>query len=206
MAGCDNLTKREIGTGVGAVAGVVVGSMFGSGSGRAVAMAIGGAAGGLAGAAIGAELDKQDKLKAYRAAYGAANSDTAEPVHWVSDTHRDVGGYAQPAGPRRRGRRWAAVPRRAQRLCPRGQGKGPDQPVLFPGRQMGRRVGIALLLFVLSVPGAQGAALRMLDSGSFRTLVVAGRLEAGDENRVAGAIDAANGVREVWFNSDGGVA
>ena len=68
FGGCDNLTKREIGTGVGAVAGVVVGSMFGSGSGRAVAMAIGGAAGGLAGAAIGAELDKQDKLKAYRAA------------------------------------------------------------------------------------------------------------------------------------------
>ena len=99
LAGCDNLTKREIGTGVGAVAGVIVGSMFGSGSGRAVAMAIGGAAGGLAGAAIGAELDKEDQLKAYRAAYGAANSDTAEPVHWISDTHRDVGGYAQPAGP-----------------------------------------------------------------------------------------------------------
>ena len=69
---------------------------------------------------------------------------------------------------------------------------------------MGRRVGIALLLFVLSVSGAQGAALRMLDSGSFRNLVVAGRLEAGDEARVANALDAAEGVREVWFNSDGG--
>ena len=99
LAGCDNLTKREIGTGVGAVAGALVGSMFGSGSGRAVAIAIGGAAGGLAGAAIGAELDKEDRLKAYRAAYGAANSETAEPVRWISDTHRDVGGYAQPAGP-----------------------------------------------------------------------------------------------------------
>ena len=69
---------------------------------------------------------------------------------------------------------------------------------------MGRRVGVVLLLLILSVSGAQGAALRMLDSGSFRNLVVAGRLEAGDEARVAKALDAANGVREVWLNSDGG--
>lgn len=99
LGACDNLTKRDIGTGVGAVLGVAVGSMFGSGSGRAVAMAVGGAAGGLAGAAIGAELDKGDRMRAYDAAFKAANSDDGGTVHWTSDSKRGVGGYAEPSGP-----------------------------------------------------------------------------------------------------------
>lgn len=95
--GCSNLTHEETSSAAGALMGVLVGSMFGSGTGKAVAMAVGGVAGGLAGRSIGRDLDEQDRRRAQRAAFTAANTGTGERIVWQSENNPETGGYALPA-------------------------------------------------------------------------------------------------------------
>lgn len=56
-AGCQNMTKQQAGTGIGAATGGIVGAIFGDTKGAL----IGAAAGGLFGNLIGSHLDRQEK-------------------------------------------------------------------------------------------------------------------------------------------------
>jgi surface antigen len=61
LGGCQNMSNRDIGTGIGVVAGGIAGSFFGKGAGKFVAVALGSAIGGFIGNQIGASLDEQQK-------------------------------------------------------------------------------------------------------------------------------------------------
>jgi surface antigen len=97
--GCSNITKEDTGTAAGGVFGVLIGSLFGDGAGKATAMAIGGLVGAMAGKSVGREMDEADRLKADRAAFAAANTETAERIRWYSDANPGVKGYAEPVAP-----------------------------------------------------------------------------------------------------------
>ena len=58
LSGCSgNLSKQNVGAGVGAVAGGLIGSTFGGGSGKLVSTVVGAGAGAIAGSYIGSEMD-----------------------------------------------------------------------------------------------------------------------------------------------------
>jgi len=61
LAGCEGMTKQDVGVATGGVIGGLVGSQFGSGSGQAVAIAAGAITGALIGGAIGNTMDKVDQ-------------------------------------------------------------------------------------------------------------------------------------------------
>ena len=61
MFGCANLSKRDIGTGVGAVAGGVLGSTMGKGMGKVAMTGLGAAGGAVVGNAIGGSMDQTDE-------------------------------------------------------------------------------------------------------------------------------------------------
>lgn len=102
VSGC--ATNRQTGAVVGLVAGAAlgVGTAVLTGSaepGMVVGGLIGAGLGALIGGAIGADLDESEKLKAAAAAQKAAEVPIGSQVKWESDTHSDVKGYAEPAGP-----------------------------------------------------------------------------------------------------------
>lgn len=89
LGGCvtdGQLTKENLGTGLGAVVGGLAGSTFGSGSGRIVAVVAGAAVGAFVGNRIGAMLDEQDRAAVDAKAKEALLSqpDNA-PVNWTSE-------------------------------------------------------------------------------------------------------------------------
>ena len=63
IAGCQNMTKQDVGTVTGGALGALVGSRFGHGSGRAVAVALGAVAGAVIGGQIGKSMDQVDQMK-----------------------------------------------------------------------------------------------------------------------------------------------
>lgn len=59
VSGCEAVSNREMGAGIGSVAGGVIGNQIGSGSGRYAATALGVLIGSWIGMGIGYEMDKQ---------------------------------------------------------------------------------------------------------------------------------------------------
>lgn len=64
LAGCETMSKQQMGTGVGAIAGGILGTQIGGGTGKIIATVGGAALGGLLGSQLGKYLDTQDKSKA----------------------------------------------------------------------------------------------------------------------------------------------
>lgn len=65
LSGCvtdGTVSKKDLGTGAGAIVGAAAGSLFGQGGGRIVASLAGAAIGGFIGNQIGSALDEQDRL------------------------------------------------------------------------------------------------------------------------------------------------
>lgn len=67
IAGCQDMTKQDVGTVTGGALGALVGSRFGGGSGRSVAIAVGAITGAVIGGQIGKSMDKTDQLKVNQA-------------------------------------------------------------------------------------------------------------------------------------------
>lgn len=64
LSGCSgNISKRDVGVGVGAVAGGLIGSTMGGGGGKIATTIIGAGAGALAGGYIGGQMDENDRMK-----------------------------------------------------------------------------------------------------------------------------------------------
>ena len=63
IAGCQNMTKQDVGTVTGGALGALVGSRFGGGSGRSVAIALGAITGAVIGGQVGKSMDKVDQMK-----------------------------------------------------------------------------------------------------------------------------------------------
>ncbi len=59
FSGCEAVSNREMGAGLGSVAGGIIGNQIGSGSGRYAATALGALVGSWIGVSIGHELDKK---------------------------------------------------------------------------------------------------------------------------------------------------
>lgn len=86
VTGCalDQMSKQDIGTGIGVLAGAVIGSKVGDGG--AAGIAIGAAVGGLLGNRIGAHLDEEDrKALAAQTAQNLETLKTGEAMTWKSD-------------------------------------------------------------------------------------------------------------------------
>ena len=66
LAGCDTMSKQDVGVVTGGVVGGLVGSQFGGGSGRVAAAALGAVAGALIGGQIGKYMDRQDQMRVQR--------------------------------------------------------------------------------------------------------------------------------------------
>ncbi len=79
LAGCQNMTKQDVGTVSGGVIGGLVGSQFGQGSGQLVAIGAGTLAGALIGGAIGKNMDDTDRLKMNRA---FETNQVGQPAYW----------------------------------------------------------------------------------------------------------------------------
>ncbi len=67
LAGCDSMTKQDVGTLAGAAVGGVVGSRFGKGQGQIVGAVGGAVLGGFVGSQIGKSMDKTDRLEMQQA-------------------------------------------------------------------------------------------------------------------------------------------
>ena len=76
-AGCADLSKQQVGNGLGAVIGGVAGSQVASRSNRVVGIAAGAAIGGFVGSRIGKYLTEQDKKQAADAS--ARTAETGRP-------------------------------------------------------------------------------------------------------------------------------
>lgn len=86
VSGCslDQMSKQDIGTGIGVLAGAIVGSKLGDGG--AAGIAAGAAIGGLLGNRIGAHLDEEDrKALAAQTAQNLETLKTGEAMTWKSD-------------------------------------------------------------------------------------------------------------------------
>ena len=86
VSGCalDQMSKQDIGTGIGVLAGAVIGSKVGDGG--AAGIAIGAAVGGLLGNRIGAHLDEEDrKALAAQTAQNLETMKAGEAMTWKSD-------------------------------------------------------------------------------------------------------------------------
>jgi len=66
LAGCDNMTKQDVGVLTGGTLGALVGSQIGGGSGKSVAIVAGALVGGLVGGQVGKTMDDVDKMKVGR--------------------------------------------------------------------------------------------------------------------------------------------
>lgn len=79
LAGCQNMSKQDVGVVTGGAIGGLVGSAFGGGQGK-VLMAVGGAiAGAVIGGMIGKNMDKTDQLQAQQA---LENNKTGQATTW----------------------------------------------------------------------------------------------------------------------------
>ncbi|MBU1629035.1 MAG: glycine zipper 2TM domain-containing protein, partial [Gammaproteobacteria bacterium] len=67
IAGCDNMSKQDVGVLTGGTVGALVGSRFGKGSGQALGIALGAVGGALIGGAIGKNMDQTDQANVQRA-------------------------------------------------------------------------------------------------------------------------------------------
>lgn len=86
VTGCalDQMSKQDIGTGIGVLAGAVIGNKVGDGG--AAGIAIGAAVGGFLGNRIGAHLDEEDrKALAAQTAQNLETLKTGEAMTWKSD-------------------------------------------------------------------------------------------------------------------------
>jgi len=105
LAGCQTTGSGSTGSNtttgalLGGIAGAAAGSQFGSGQGGLVAVLVGAVIGAAIGGAIGQALDEADRQKADAAARQAANAPSAGRVHWQSEKHQGVLGYAEPVTP-----------------------------------------------------------------------------------------------------------
>lgn len=63
FTGCSSISKRDIGTGIGAVGGGLLANQVGRGNGRVAATIIGTIIGGYIGGSIGQSMDDIDKMK-----------------------------------------------------------------------------------------------------------------------------------------------
>jgi len=79
IAGCDNMTKQDMGVLTGGAIGGLVGSQFGSGSGQAAAMVGGTVLGAFLGSQIGKSMDQTDRNKVQIA---LENSRTNHSTSW----------------------------------------------------------------------------------------------------------------------------
>ena len=101
MAGCAN--KQDSGLAIGAVAGGVIGNQFGGGKGKIATTALGAVIGGIVGSEIGRSMDKQDRMLAQQAEFGALErGESGRPHSWRNP---DNGHYGEviPGPPMRRG-------------------------------------------------------------------------------------------------------
>ena len=78
LAGCQNMSKSDVGTMTGAVAGGLLGSTIGGGRGQVMAIAAG-AAGALIGNAIGKNMDDADRMKVNQA---LDSNNVGQPAYW----------------------------------------------------------------------------------------------------------------------------
>jgi surface antigen len=83
LSGCvDQMSKEDIGTGVGALAGALLGNKMGGG---AMGTIIGAAAGGFLGKTIGAHLDEEDRKElAAQTAKNLENLNAGQSMEWKS--------------------------------------------------------------------------------------------------------------------------
>ena len=79
LVGCQQATKRDVGTVVGGVAGGVLGKQIGSGSGQTIAIIAGTLVGAFIGSEIGQQMDDNDHYRAQRA---LETSRTNQPTTW----------------------------------------------------------------------------------------------------------------------------
>lgn len=79
LAGCENMTKQDVGTVSGAAIGGLVGSQFGKGGGQLVGVGLGALAGAYLGGMIGKNMDETDRLKMNTA---LENNQTGQPAYW----------------------------------------------------------------------------------------------------------------------------
>jgi surface antigen len=85
LSGCamDQMSKEDIGTGIGVLAGAVLGSKMGNGGAGAVAL--GALAGGFLGHAIGAHLDEEDRKDlAAKTAQNLETMQAGQKIDWQS--------------------------------------------------------------------------------------------------------------------------
>lgn len=85
LSSCESMSKREIGTGIGAVAGAIIGSQFGKGSGQTAAMLVGGLLGSWIGNSIGNYLDEKDQEALMRQSAEMINRQNGETTVWQSE-------------------------------------------------------------------------------------------------------------------------
>lgn len=79
MAGCQNMSKQDVGTITGGVAGGLIGSTVGQGSGRVMAIAAGTLAGAFIGNAVGKSMDDTDRMKMAQA---MERNNAGQPAYW----------------------------------------------------------------------------------------------------------------------------
>ena len=79
LAGCQNMSKQDVGTMTGAVAGGLLGSQFGKGGGQILAIGAGTVAGALIGGSIGKSMDDTDRLKMSST---LENNPPGQPAYW----------------------------------------------------------------------------------------------------------------------------
>jgi surface antigen len=79
LAGCDSVTKQDVGVVTGGALGGLLGSQFGHGSGRVLAAVGGTVLGAVIGGAIGKSMDKVDRMEMNKAFETAP---TNQPQSW----------------------------------------------------------------------------------------------------------------------------
>lgn len=79
LAGCQSVTKQDIGMVTGGVLGGALGSQVGGGTGTTVAIVAGTLLGAAIGGSIGRSMDEQDRMRTARA---LEYSPTGQPTSW----------------------------------------------------------------------------------------------------------------------------
>lgn len=79
FVGCADMSRQDVGTLAGGVAGGLLGSTVGGGSGKFVAIAAGTLAGAYLGGAIGRDMDRNDRMRMYRA---LERNNVGQPAYW----------------------------------------------------------------------------------------------------------------------------
>src|SRR5690242_1453435 len=82
LAGCENMTKQDVGTLSGGVIGGLVGSQFGHGTGQLLAVGAGALAGAYIGGANGKNMYDTDKLKMMHA---MEHNSVGKPAYWQNE-------------------------------------------------------------------------------------------------------------------------